>query len=91
MTVSYNITLTNLKELECTFGREYYCKLWWKEDNWDHDKIIHRIHTHTNIYIYVPFLKKKKKKVLLSSLSSLPSSTSLENKIRKNPGMTEGN
>lgn len=53
MTVSYNITLTNLKEPECTFRREYYCKLWWKEENWDHDKITHGPHIHTNIYIYI--------------------------------------
>lgn len=34
MTVSYNITLTNEKEPDCNFRREYYCTLWWEEDNW---------------------------------------------------------
>lgn len=87
MAVSYNVTLANSKGPGCAFGRKHYFGLWWKEDNWDHDKITHRTHTHTNMYIYMPFLKKKSM-VLLSSLSFLPASTSLENKI---PGMTEGN
>lgn len=58
MAVSYNVTLANSKGPGCAFGRKHYCGLWWKEDNWDHDKITHRTHTHTNMYIYMPFLKK---------------------------------
>lgn len=94
MTVSYNVTLTNEKEPDCNFRREYYCTLWWEQDNWD-DKIIHRIHIH--IHRHTRAHTRHFLKITINGVAFIFITSSFFNLLRKlkkkqkTPGMTEGN